>query len=122
MGNAVFKNFGGEMDPGFLSAVVSAYERSGLSQSAFCREWGIPYARFKSWVQKEKMPTLSRSQGIHFKGIPNNNWSFLQRGFQICFTSQKGDVSIMIPPGFDGETLSRLMDVVATNHPKKNVD
>lgn len=62
----VLQEFSEEEGSDFRAEIITAYRQSGLSQVAFCREWGLSYSRFKNWVRPPKKPAASDQEKMGF--------------------------------------------------------
>jgi hypothetical protein len=107
--------------------IIAAYRESGLSQRGFCREFGVPYSRFKNWIrrrQREKtdqpspsafVPVVLAKTRAHSSVSPHADGGDLMN-FRVTFAGRYGDTSLMIPKAFDEGSLHRLMAVLGAGH------
>jgi hypothetical protein len=72
-------------------AIVEAYECSGLTQSGFCLEKGIPYPKFKNWCSQGGLKEASL-YGAAPKSSPNKKIGFCQ------LTPANKEPSLGLPP------------------------
>lgn len=107
--------------------IVAAYRRSGLSQAGFCREFGVPYSRFKNWIRRPQTRKTDQSGASAFvpvvlaKAPTHSSVSRQSDGddsvnFRLDFAGRHGDMSLMIPKAFDEGTLHRLMIALGAGH------
>jgi len=100
----------------YWSGLVKAWEGSGLSQAAFCRERGVPAGTFAWWKRR-----LRRAQGDgvkHGERSPRRVERFVEVRLAGTCSMPAYEVvlahgrSIRIPSGFDPQTLSRRIAAV----------
>lgn len=107
--------------------IVAAYRESGLSQMGFCREFGVPYSRFKNWIRrpqtgKTDKPNASAFVPVVLAKTPNPPSVSRQSegedsmNFRLDFAGRYSDMSLMIPRDFDEGALHRLMAALSVNH------
>ncbi len=107
--------------------IVEAYRQSGLSQAGFCREFGVPYSRFKNWIRRPQTRKTDQSGASAFVPVvlvkaPNHSSVSRQSdgddsmNFRVYFAGRHGDMSLMIPKAFDEGTLHRLMTTLGAGH------
>jgi hypothetical protein len=95
--------------------LVASYKKSGLSQTAFCRLHEIKYSTFKNWLylsQKAPLPcpepALFTSLKISDPQPEKPSIPPLSSDLQV----RQGEWTIIVPVGFDGATLSRLLRIM----------
>ena len=94
------------------AGLVSVWKASGLSQTQFCRERGLSRYRFGQW--KVKLEGRGRRGGarlVRLKGI-RVGAAGVERVAGGIRLSVGGRYAVDLARGFDGETLSRLLEVL----------
>jgi transposase-like protein len=79
--------------------LVEAWQRSGLSQSAFARRCGLPPSTLSNWV---------RCTETHFVEVVVEEHSPAP---ELVVEMPRGEV-VRVPAGFDGEDLQRLVAIL----------
>jgi hypothetical protein len=105
--------------------IIETYRQSGLSQMGFCREFGVPYSRFKNWIRtprkRKSRPTtasdfvpvvLEKTDSPIIRSAGGGDFG----AFRVVFSGRYGDTSLAIPPNFDEGTLHRLMTALGASH------
>lgn len=75
-----------------INELLDAYEHSGLSQKAFCREHEVPLATFTNWLRKRKK-TPDEPAGFHPVRLSDGGSGprvCLPNGVEIVLSAQSG--------------------------------
>ncbi len=97
---------------------VSRWQCSGKSQAAFCRELGLNANSFNFWkLRVLRQPGTRRKRGAAEPAASGGVSKFtpvrvampLSCAFEVCL---RGGHTIRIAPGFDAESLRRLIGVL----------
>lgn len=98
------------------SGLVKAWEESGLSQAAFCRERGVQTGTFAWWKRQLRR---ARRNGAKRRGRPaKERGRFVEVRLAGTCSAPAYEVvlargrSIRVSSGFDPQTLSRLITTV----------
>lgn len=82
--------------------VIRRQQASGLSIAQFCRQEGLAQASFYNW--RKKLATDNKSPFLELQ-LPNlNNTAPCEIVLPDC--------RVVVPPGFDADSLRRLLDVL----------
>ena len=82
--------------------VVRRQQASGLSIAQFCRQEGLAQASFYNW--RKKLATDRDSLFLELQLPQLNNAAACEIVLPDC--------RVVVPPGFDADSLSRLLDVL----------
>lgn len=93
--------------------VLSAWEESGRSLASFAREWGINRARLTRWRQvlADRAPSTSPSPAFHPVHVLAAEDGPRASGLELLLANGR---RIVVPRGFDEDTLKRLLRLVET--------
>ena len=101
-----------------MRAVFARFEESGLTLKAFGEREGISYTTLQYWRRKLRDASspsrdTKKSEPVAFapvRVIPDAAPA-PRSSYEVWLSN---GVSLEVPPGFDGEDLRRLVDVLAT--------
>jgi hypothetical protein len=90
---------------------LKAFEASGLTLAAFGRRAGIAATRLR-WWRKRLGPSaaVAAMVPVTIKSVPASPAPAVPPPLEVVL----GELAIRVPVGFDGATLVRLLDVLAT--------
>jgi len=87
--------------------VVTAWERSGLSQAAFCRRRGVSYAAFGYWRRRLGVNAGGAEQAPRFVEI-----EMPRGGIGAYELTLRCGRTVRVPAGFSADDLTRLITAV----------
>jgi len=95
--------------------LIAAFERSGLSLSAFARKKGVPYSTLALWKNR-----LAKETKAELASSPPQFLPVLVEGAGLPLSSTRGSCEVRlrsghelrVPPGFDPVTLSALINAL----------
>lgn len=87
--------------------VIRRQQSSGLSIAEFCRQEGLAQASFYKWRKK-----LDADNDSLFLELP---WPNLNNAAACEIVLS--DCRVVVPPGFDADSLRRLLDVLGQEEP-----
>jgi hypothetical protein len=94
----------------YWSHHIDTWQISGLTQVQYCRENQLNKCTFAYWKSKlEKHPSLPSLLPVTVRTESNREASFLHSGIVLSFNDR---LSIRLENGFNGDTLSRLIDLL----------
>lgn len=109
----------------YWAALIRDWEDGDLSQAEFCRVRGINLGTFRSWLyhprHREAVSAEAKSPSnacpptfapVHVIPSAENSSSIDERRLSAIEIRLENGRRIAIAPGFDAETLRRLMEVL----------
>jgi transposase-like protein len=94
--------------------IVTEYRQSGLSQRAFCRQWGMTPSTLRNWCRRlQEDGEVESSSGVAARFVPVQLTACASDAKEagLCLIA-RGGVRIEVRPGFDRVTLQRLLAAV----------
>lgn len=96
-------------------AIIEEFKSSGIKQTIFAREKGIPEATFRGWLKLEKEKAfgeidLGQAVNINASSTFNPDQSI---GKTIIF--KKDDIKLELRDGFDKELLKKIVEVLVSD-------
>jgi len=96
---------------------LTAQTSSGLPLAAWCRQAGIDGRSLNMWrlqlARREAPPRLSLVEWVPAAPIASAIRDRVPVAEATCYRIVRGDFTVEVPANFDGDTLCRLLRVVA---------
>ena len=94
---------------------IHAYQQSGLTQTAYCKEHKISVKTFSNWLMK----TRRENQAQAGSGSGTQQWVSLpvpqpvaSTNSEVCLRVRVGDYHLEIPQGFDQQTVAGVLRLI----------
>ena len=94
---------------------VEEFKASGLKQTTFAREKGIPDATFRGWLKLERQQSFGEISLKNAVNINANSTSKpnISNGKTIIFV--KDDIKLELREGFDKQLLKKIVEVLISD-------
>jgi hypothetical protein len=106
---ATIKRRPGEAKRIYWQGVVDSWRVSGLGELEFCRRHAIPVTKFKWWRKRVKSREQPKGEFIPLHVRSEAGFSAAKNCIEIVTA---GGLVIRVPPGFDADTLARVVEVM----------
>ena len=94
---------------------IHAYQQSGLTQTAYCKEHKISVKTFSNWLMKMRRENQAQAGS----GSGTQQWVSLpvpqpvaSTSSEVCLRVRVGDYHLEIPQGFDQQTVAGVLRLI----------
>lgn len=96
-------------------AYVEEFRASGIKQTIFAREKGIPNATFRGWLKLEKSETFGE---IDLRQIEDRNANSIfnpNLSIEKTIIFKQNDIKLELKEGFDKQLLKKIVEVLVSD-------
>lgn len=114
------KRAGNKQDKSAWGEIMSAWAQSGLSQTSFCRERGIPYSTFQYWRYQRKVRENGVTRSPEPVSVPPpflpvqviKSRPVIEEECRALTVLLPGGCRIEVGTDFDPDTLRKIIDTL----------